>query len=432
MTKTPFLSYTMALELYSWLSTVAAYGIGAPWLLGRILVGKASYQEFQERIGWRFTSPPPSSRPHVVFHAVSVGELTVAESIVTQLLARIPDLDLTLTTGTRDGLKRAQQILRNLPSSSHRTMFLPWDHPKAIRKFLNSQAPQLLVTVETEIWPLLFHECSLRNIPVCIVNGRIYPKDQSSYQLLGRFMRGVLENTAWIGVQSEEERNRFLAIGASPNKIEVIGNAKYDVIKPPVSVTDQLLSTTTPLPIIVAGSTHHPEECWLLDAFQALPDTTRLIIAPRHPHRARHLLRLAKQRGFNSQLWSCLNKEKVPWRILIMDEIGILPTLYAKASIAYIGGSLVERGGHNPLEATAAGCPVVFGPHMENFQDIARDLIKVGAAITLENRQDLPDVFGQLLANPDIAEHRGMQGKILISKRQGSAIQYSTRLANHL
>lgn len=319
--------------LYDLLVALVTWTVLVPWqLLHR-------RRDLRERLG----SVDSESAPCVVIHAVSVGEVNAAAPLIRKLQAR--GARVVVTTSNDAGREAAQRL-----DGVDRVLLLPWDRRRAIARWLRRLRAAAVVVVETELWPGLFRACHDRAVPLFIVSGRIYPKDVARYRLARPFFRAVLALPSTIFVQDEVERARFLGIGADEARVVTGGNLKIDaaldaVVLAPARERERM---------IVAGSTHAPEEELLLAAFaawrKAVPEL-KLVIAPRDPSRARAL-----QSG----------------DAVVIDRFGELPSLYARAEIAFLGGTLAPMGGHNFVEAVAAGSAVVMGPHLEHVESLVR------------------------------------------------------------
>ncbi len=255
-----------------------------------------------------------------------MGEVAAAGALITALGEIIPGLSVVLSTGNREG-RAAAESLRGVCPAVEAVTYLPWDRDRAVREWLERMAPDAVIVVETEIWPNLFGACGEFGIPLFIVNGRIYPRDVARYALARRFFSRVLEAASWIGVQSVEDRNAFIRMGAGADRVEIVGDLKADAPVREAEIPDgwRARIETDPSPLVIAGSTHHPEERILLHALRelraSLPDL-RLILAPRHPDRAVRLRRRAEVMSFSTASWS--SGPTPDWEVLVIDRIGPL------------------------------------------------------------------------------------------------------------
>jgi 3-deoxy-D-manno-octulosonic-acid transferase len=273
------------------------------------------------------------------------------------------------------------------------------------------------------------------NIPVLIVNGRVYPGDVWRYRLAHRFFRRVFTFVDWIGVQGKAEADRFKAIGAEPSQIEVVGNLKLDQVKVGRPNPDPRFSilSESESELLVAGSTHHPEEEWILDAFTNLRtriNRLRLVIAPRHVRRSGSVMQMARSRGLVATRWSAMEADSA-WNVLVLDEVGVLQSVYQYAAVTVIGGSFVRHGGHNVAEALMAGSAVIVGPHVWNFSDMIGELQKSGGVIRT-TRHHLSRTIGTLLLNPDSRASMVSAGLSFLRSSSGSARRYVSAIARVL
>lgn len=422
---------TLLLALYSLLMELATWLALVPWTLVRRLMGRAPACELGERLG-RLPDLPRAPGPsrRVLIHAVSVGEMAAAAALVRSLERLSPELEIMLTAGNRHGARAARRIA----DASARVIsvsYLPWDRRRAVARWLARLKPDLVVIVETEIWPNLFLACHQRGLRLCMVNGRIYPADLPRYRLARRFFRAVLAGVDWFGVQSVRDKDRFSAIGADPQKIDVEANLKYDAVRQP-------LAPPAPFPsgrrILLAGSTHAPEEAQLLDVFARLrtrwPDLL-LVLAPRHPSRARRIARLARRAGFSVRLASQIGVA-ADCHVMVVDQMGLLPSLYPHADLAFVGGSLAPRGGHNPLEPASAGRCVVIGPDYRHFEDVVEDLRAAGGILVLSGPEELEPTLARALEDESLRTTVGRNAQATTLAKAGCADRYARKLTSFL
>jgi 3-deoxy-D-manno-octulosonic-acid transferase len=419
---------TLLFAVYGLLVSLAVWLLAVPFELVRVAFGRASGRDLRERLGWE-TAPSRSGRRRLLLHAVSVGETAAAAALLERLLAEEPGLSVVLSVGNREGRGAARRLAERY-TQIEATPYLPWDRPRAVRRFLAGVAPDVVAVVETEIWPNLFRACRELRIPLAIVNGRIYPRDVARYHAVRFFFRRVLAFAAWIGVASAEEWDRFLTIGARGDLVHVAGNLKFDV---PVPASDGAGRLSAALAgdgfLVVAGSTHAPEEKVLLDAASSLgrEARVRLVLAPRRVGRTASLLRVARRRGLKSARFSRLVPEQ-PWDVLVLDEMGLLAEAYSRAHVAFVGGSLARRGGHNPLEPAAQGVPVLMGPHVTHVADLVEALERSGGLLRLKNALELPEVLRGLLADPARRSAMGANARAAVAKGRGASAVYARAL----
>ncbi len=360
----------------------------------------------------------PPGRPRLWIHALSVGEVASARALVLGLRERYPAATLILSVTTRSGLIYARETLGN---TVDRVIPFPYDFYWSVRRALGLVRPDLFILVETDFWPNFLGQLANRHIPALLVNGRISAAAFRNYQRF-RFLFAPLFNSfRLLSMQTEADAEQMRQLGVASQRLEVLGNLKYAVL--PASVPEPELRRRFALPaakrVWVAGSTHSGEEAILFQVFARLvarfPDLF-LILAPRDVTRTTALLEVAHSLGLKAGLRSAPPLPGL--NLLLVDTLGELAALYALAEVAFVGGSLVEERGHNPLEPAALAKPVLFGPHMEDFAEISQDLLACGAAVMVEGEAALADQLAAWLADPARARAAGEQGRALIAGRQ--------------
>ena len=422
-------------NLYSFLIQIVVWCLLAPWHVIQILRGSLDLTGLRQRLG-RWDFPPGNSGLRVVVHAVSLGEVLSVEALLMEIVKRWPTIEIILTTGTHEGLQVARRLQRRR-GEIRAVGYLPWDRRSATRRWLSQCAPDVVMIVETELWPNLFLVGAELNIPVCIVNGRIYPEDEKFYRMLRFFFHKVLGCAAWIGVQDGSEKARFMRIGAPQRLIEVCGNLKLDCLPGSVDGDGEWKEyLSRPDLVLTAASTHAPEERLMLECFSSLRDSfgnLRLILAPRHVRRAKSVENLAGKYGFRAARSSRLSRSEArDWDVLILDEIGRLAPLYSRSNIVVIGGTFARRGGHNFLEAAARECAVVMGPNSTNFENLAHRFRDCQALIQVNQPQDLKNVLAHLLQDETARRELGRQARLLLDKMQGASAVCSQAIARIL
>lgn len=416
--------------LYSLLMTLIVWTALVPWKLWCVARGRFGLRELRQCLGMEpVTALQPGAG--VVIHAVSVGELAATEPLLRQLAAADRPLEVMLTVGNRDGLAVARRIAARHPVVKA-TSLLPWDRGRAVAAWLGRLRPALFVVVETEIWPNLFFACRRAGLPLCLASARIYPADEGRYALARGFFREVLSCATWIGVQSPAERERFLALGADPERTEVAGNLKLDARPAPEAALDARFGRLEGGgALIVAGSTHAPEEEWLVEALMSLRSAhprARLLLAPRHVDRCASVATVAESAGLRVARWSSLEREGDDWDVLLLDEFGWLPVAYRFAALCVVGGSLVDQGGQNPLEPAAAGRAVVIGPHVRHFQDVVEELAGEEALVRLRSADELTATLRRLLDDERARAELGRRARAACEARRGVARRYADAL----
>jgi len=389
------------------------------YLLVRGLRSRDYLKRWRERFG-RFD--PPAKPGGIVVHAVSMGEVNAASMMVRELARRFPGDPLCLTTLTPTGSARVRELFGE--SVFH--VYVPLDLPGSVRRFLDRVRPRLLIIMETEIWPNLYHEATARGIPFLIVNARISEQSFGSYRRLRGLIGAALRRAAAIGAQSALDRERLLDIGAMPGQLTVTGNMKFDVRVPP-SLAEQgeaiRAAWGTHRPVLVAGSTHEGDERALLAAFSrllsAVPDAL-LVLVPRHPERFARAAQLGRQAGLAVALRSAGIVCPAEVQCFVVDAMGELMRFYAACDVAFVGGSLEPIGGHNVLEPAALSKPVLIGPHTANFAEITQQMLDCGAALRVADAAGLEAALLRLFADPDERDRMGRAGVGLVSSGQGA------------
>jgi len=371
-------------------------------------------------------------RPRIWVHAVSVGEVTAAAPIVASLRATLPEACIVLSTSTETG----QEMAGRLVPEATALMYYPLDIPAVVRRVIGLVRPDVFVITETELWPNFIRECNRLGISVVMVNGRISPRSFGRYSQTRPFWETVLGGVKQIGVISEVDSERVRAMGAVPERVRVLGNAKYDGLASRVNpaLREEIARATgaeETSRYLVAGSTHEGEEEVVFDAYLKLlpehPDL-RLIVVPRHIERGEAVAALARQKGFEDVLRMTeirAGRKPSGERVIVIDVIGELFKVYGLATIVFCGGSLVPKGGQNVLEAAAWGKVVLYGPSMEDFLDEKAMLEEAGTGITVRNGEELYDRIHRLLRNPEAMEERGSKGRMRVMANRGASRRYA-------
>jgi 3-deoxy-D-manno-octulosonic-acid transferase len=319
------------------------------------------------------------SRLTIWIHALSVGEVTSALPLVKALREQLCPAQIVFTASTRSGRMLAERLIA---PHVDLVLFSPLDVPCVVRRYLDAIRPDMFILVETDFWPNWLHLLKRRNVPMLLVNGRISAKSFAAYRRFAFFFRPMFGCFNLLSMQTAHDREAMLALGIPAERLAVLGNLKYDLPAQQAAPSD--LAVEHGRPVWVCGSTHPGEEELIFAAFKKITGGAdiRLILAPRKIERGSELLTLARSFGLNAVLRSS-GEVVTEGCVLILDTIGELAGCYSLARLAFIGGSLVNEGGHNPIEAAAQGVPVFFGPHMEDFAEIAHDLLDCGGAKTV-------------------------------------------------
>jgi 3-deoxy-D-manno-octulosonic-acid transferase len=419
----PLIIYTFALFM------VLAFGLPY-WLL--VMTTNGKYREgLSERLGWvpdRLREGDP--RKTIWVHAVSVGEVLAASRLVNELSACAPQYRVLLSTTTQTG----QRLARERTGASH-TFYFPLDFPWIVKRYLRTLDPVLLVLVETEFWPNLLTACRRSSIPVAVVNGRISDRSLPRYLRLRGIWKQILAGVSILMAQSEEDAKRLKAIGAPAGRVSFAGNLKFDVRSAePAAITTTLREKLAPgTRVLVCGSTLDDEEEILLDAFGQLlktfPDCV-MILAPRHPERFARvagILKNRKERFVRRSNWMKRPAKIKAGTVILLDSIGELASVYALASVAFVGGSLVPGGGHNPLEPAQFAVPVVMGTHYANFRAIIDTLLQA-EALKLATKETLVPMLENLLTDVDAANALGVRALEVFHHQSGATGRAVTAL----
>ncbi len=398
--------------------------LGSPWWLWRMATTQKYREGLAERLGRVSAIKSQPDRPLIWLHAVSVGEVLAASRLVGELDSAFPGYQVVISTTTRTG-----QALARERFGADRVFYCPLDLPWAVRAYLNALKPRLLILAETEFWPNLLNGCFRRGIPVAAVNARISDRSWPRYKLVRIFFRPLLQQISRVLAQSQTDAERLSAIGCKSDCVSVAGNLKFDVRSATEAHATRLLKLAAPnLRFVVAGSTLEGEESALLQAWPQLlkfDPQLAMVLAPRHPERFGAVAALLagsgvpfiKRSDFPSQ--PAPPDPILPGQIVLLDSIGELASVYSLASVAFVGGSLIPAGGHNPLEPAQFGVPVVMGPHYTNFRAIADDLLD-HHAITITAKENLAATLINLLRDPSLASEMGNRAKQVFDRQAGA------------
>jgi 3-deoxy-D-manno-octulosonic-acid transferase len=412
------------LLIYNFLSLIALIAY-LPLLV--LKKGPENKKEFlRERLGITHYE-----KADVWIHAVSVGEVLAALPFFRALRQEFPVIKIVLSTTTYTG----QKIAREQCIGADRIMYMPWDSRFSTRHAVKYICPKIFITIETELWPALFSSLKKINSYVVILNGRISPESLRGYKIIKPFMKMVLSNIDFFYMQSHLDAERILSIGADKKNIEIMGNLKFDITlnnRETVKWLDDIKAQ-----IMLVGSTHKGEEEIILDAFEKIktykPDL-KLFLAPRHPERFNEVEEILKKQKFTYCRRSNLGTENIQKLnqadIVLVDTIGELSQLFARAKIAVIGGSLLPYGGHNILEPAYWSKPILFGPYMNNFP-FADDFLKNRAALMVRNSRDIAETVQHLLRDEEKTKQMGQRAKEMVDRNAG-AVKKALELVRNL
>ncbi|MCR9185621.1 MAG: lipid IV(A) 3-deoxy-D-manno-octulosonic acid transferase [Halieaceae bacterium] len=386
------------------------------------------HDNWRERLGW--VSPAPA--PVVWVHAVSVGETIAAAPLVNALLQRHPGCRILMTAMTATGSARARALFGDRVLYA----YSPYDTPGAVSRFLDRVRPAALVIMETELWPNMVGLTEERGIPVVLVNARLSERSARGYRRIAGLVHPMVAQLAWIAAQGADDARRFRAIGASPERVSVTGSIKFDVV-----VDQHLRAAALRLraqlgesrPVWIAASTHDGEDEQILVAhrqvLQHQPDAL-LMLVPRHPERFDAVAQRVQSQGFTLTRRSAASLAAA--QVYLGDTMGELLLLYGAADIAFVAGSLIQRGGHNPLEPAAWGLPVLAGPHVFNFEAIYAALDEAGGLVAVQGAESLANAVLALFANAEQRRLTGTSASALIEANRGPLQAVLEGLAQHL
>jgi 3-deoxy-D-manno-octulosonic-acid transferase len=404
---------------------LVVFVIASPWFAYQALRYRKYVGSLGQRMGYLPVSFNVDGDHSIWVHAVSVGEVLTARPLIASLRQRYPGLRIFLSTTTLAG----QQLARRSMSQVDAVFYFPFDLGLFVRRTLDLVKPRLFLMMETEIWPVLLRECRERGVKTVVVNGRLSSRSFPRYQLIRPFMRRVLQDVDRFCVQSDESARRFIELGAAPTHVFVTGSLKFDSLEHtgPVRARDRVLRyfrVSASRPVIVAGSTMKGEEIHVLKAFRRVragSPAALLVLAPRHPERFAEVQQMCRHEGWKTTRRTELAIDVEPRAdIVVVDTIGELATLYQIATVVFVGGSLVPTGGHNVLEPAVFGRPIVFGPHMENFREIAEAFVSAGAAVQLGHEGQLETAFIDLLGDSVRRARLGAAARALVEANRGA------------
>ena len=420
---------------------VAFFVLVSPYLLYQAIRYRKYIRSLPQRLGYLPVSFNVDGDSSIWIHAVSVGEVLTARALLPELRQRYPRLRLFLSTTTMTG----QQVARTNLQYVDEVFYLPFDLGFIVNRTLRLVKPRLFIMMETEIWPNLLRACAREGVRTVVVNGRISSRSYPRYRLGRPFFRHVLRNVDRFCMQSEESARRIIDIGAAPGHVTVTGSLKFDSLDltgpqdPPGDGSQYKIQPmhdrgrnrvlryfrlAADRPVVIAASTLRGEEEPILDAFgriRATMPSALLIVAPRKPERFDEVERMARRGGWKVARRSELRVDSEPTQdVVILDTIGELAQLFQVATAVFVGGSLVDAGGHNILEPAVFGKPIVFGPHMQNFAEIAQTFLENGAAIQVRSGRELEPALVDLLRDPVHRARLGAAARALVEANRGA------------
>lgn len=395
-----------------------------PWVLARLWWRGRREPGYRYLIGSRFGiyQQKPQAGPKIWIHAVSVGETRAAQPLVEALMRKYPGHDLLLTHMTASGREAARQLYG--AAERIHLAWLPYDYACAARRFLGHFRPSLGIIMETEIWPNLLAECSAAKLPLLLANGRLSLRSADRYALVEPLVHAALSRFSAIAVQTEADAEQFRRLGAQ--RLEIAGNLKFDVTVPSdaIVLAAEFRKRYGPRKVLLAASLREGEEKLIIDAMQAAGGLGRnalLVIVPRHPQRFEEVASLLSGRGLafvrRSQEWNV----PLDCPCLLGDSMGEMAAYYAASDCAFVGGSLLEYGGQNLIEACAAGVPALIGPHTYNFAEAAEAAVAAGAALRVTDAASVVETANRLLGNDELRRGIGNAGLDFCRRHQGAA-----------
>ena len=424
--RSPLYTYSKNALVCDWIVILLIYNVG---LLLALVVGAPVWllrprwrEGLRERLGGGAARVGHAlgGRQQVWVHAVSVGEVMAVSRLVEELDGRLGRGSVVISTTTRTG----QQLARERFGAG-RCFYFPIDLPWVVRGAFRALRPRVLVLAESELWPNVLAECASQRVPVVVVNARISDRSLPRYERLRRWWRPFLEMLTLVLAQSAEDARRFVAIGVPKSRVRVGGNLKFDARTPRSATVAELLRAQLPsgAKVLVAGSTLEDEESVLLEAWpriRARIPNVVLVLAPRHPERFARVAALAREKKVVLTQRSTWDGASVAaGGVFLLDSIGELGSVYGLATVAFVGGSLVPTGGHNPLEPARWAVPVVLGPHYNNFRD-AVELLRGVDALRVVEREDVSEAITALLNDGSTTAAMGARGKQAFEQQAGA------------
>src|SRR5690554_31027 len=394
-----------------------------PFILLRLLYrawkAPAYAKRWLERFGW--VRVMPQRQQGIWVHAVSVGETIAAVPMIKALQKRFPQMPIMVTTMTPTGSERVQAMLGD--SVGH--VYAPYDTPGAVKRFLRRLKPRILVVMETELWPNTLHYARRSGVPVVLANARLSERSARGYQRVAFLARPMLNNLSLVAAQGAADAGRFRSLGLPEEQVQVTGSIKFDLQPKTEQLAEgrALKQDWGPRFVWVAASTHDGEDELLLEAHQKLCQLQAealLILVPRHPERFGAVAELVKKQGFAMTRRSSGSPVAADTQVLVGDTMGEMMTFFAAADAAFVGGSLIERGGHNPLEPASLGLPVLMGPHVFNFQEICNQLSGEGGLIYVGSAENLFDRLQELAEDQALRARIGGCAKAVVDRNRGA------------
>jgi 3-deoxy-D-manno-octulosonic-acid transferase len=411
-------------QLLGWLIFI----IGLPFFMLYSLVTGRYREGLAQRLGFlKQKEQQPGSIGTIWLHGASVGEVQLAGILIKELVKILPEADFVLSTVTEQGM----EVARKQSGEGVRCIYAPLDLKGIVDRAITKIKPLLYICLETELWPAFIIEARKYGIKLALLNGRMSERSYQRYQLIKGVMRRIISCFAVISVIREADAKRYIGLGANPEKVRVLGNAKYDqdiegLVPESEAKYRSWLNIDPGQPVLVAGSTHTGEEEILLTVFQDLKKSSGRqdlvwVVAPRHMQRLTEVETMLKQKRVSYERLSEVKNSTRRTDIILVDSIGDLTGLYSVASYIFCGGSLVDRGGHNIMEAASWGKPVFYGPNMKDFSDAVELLSSVGAGFEVSGPEILTESILYFMEHPEEYEAAGLQAGKIAATQQGAA-----------
>jgi 3-deoxy-D-manno-octulosonic-acid transferase len=412
---------------YSFLSLLV-FLLVSPYFLYQAVRYKKYVGSLSQRLGYLPITLNLDGEPSIWIHAVSVGEALTVKALIADLRAEYPRLRLFLSTTTIAGQQVAKKNLQQVDA----VFYFPFDWGFTVRRVLDVVKPRMFLMMETEIWPNLLRECRARGIRTAVINGRISSRSYPRYRLVRPLFRRVLADIDRFCMQSDESSRRIIDLGADPRRVTVTGSLKFDSLPAPAPVSHgrprelvlRYFRTAASRVVLVAGSTMKPEDAAILRAFariRSISPGALLVIAPRQRERFAEVERLAQEDGFTVSRRSNLPIDTEPRTdVVVLDTFGELAQVYQIATVVFVGGSLADYGGHNILEPAIFGKPIVFGPHMHNFREIAEAFVGSHAAVQVQTERELEEELRNLVTDPVRRASLGAAARALVEANRGA------------
>ena len=397
--------------------------LALPLVILRLLWKSRLNAHYRKNIGMRFACSPLRFEKSIWIHAVSLGETRLAEKLIAPIKAAHPNTPIVFTSATPTARAQVMKMQEHNPDIHHH--YIPFDTPMMMRAFIKKINPLCCAIIETELWPNMLHTLHKQQIPCFLINARLSAQSAQKYQRIAKICADMLGCFTRIYAQDPDHVRRFMALGASEDKIAAYGQMKYDVrIDPSIAENATHLLSAHPKPLVwVAASTHHPEEQYIVDTYVALKAQFKnllLVLAPRHPERASACEKYLSQKGLSFQRRSQKGPLDAQNSVLLGDTLGDMMLYYQMSDVVFIGGSLIPHGGQNPIEPAALGKPLVTGPHMHNFAHSFELFLEGNALVCVKDQAHLLQEMRALLEDPKRIKKMGQQAKALMQAHQGA------------